>query len=87
MNKSELIEKVASGADISKAAASRVIDSFTSSVTEELKSGGQVQLVGFATFKVSERSERSGRNPQTGQAITIPAAKVPQAKMSKKLLD
>lgn len=87
MNKSELIQKIADGADISKAAAGRVIDSFTDAVTEELKAGGQVQLVRFATFKVSERSARSGRNPQTGEAIQIPAAKVPQAKMSKTLLD
>ena len=87
MNKSELVEKIAENTDISKAAASRVVDSFTDAVTEELKAGGQVQLVGFATFKVGERSARTGRNPQTGETIQIAAAKVPQAKMSKSLLD
>ena len=87
MKKADLIEKVATGADISKAAAGRVVDEFTGAITEELKNDGEVQLVKFATFKVSERSERNGRNPQTGEAIKIPAAKVPQAKMSKTLLN
>lgn len=86
MKKSDLIEKIAVGADISKAAAGRVVDEFTGAITEELKNGGEVQLVKFATFKVSERAERNGRNPQTGESIKIPAAKVPQAKMSKTLL-
>ena len=78
MNKSQLIEKIAAGADISKAAAGRALDSFIEAVTEELKSGEQVALVGFGTFSVSERKERKGRNPQTGAEMTIPAKKVPK---------
>jgi len=78
VNKSQLIEKIAAGADISKAAAGRALDSFIEAVTEELKSGEQVALVGFGTFSVSERKERKGRNPQTGAEMTIPAKKVPK---------
>jgi len=87
MNKSQLIDKVAEGADITKAAAARVIDEFTKSVTEELADGGQVQLVGFGTFKVNQRSARTGRNPQTGATIQIAAAKVPAFTAGKALKD
>ncbi|MGD8429872.1 MAG: HU family DNA-binding protein [Ectothiorhodospiraceae bacterium] len=87
MNKSELIEAVARSADISKAAASRAIDAFVESVTDALKEGDQVTLVGFGTFTVRERASRTGRNPRTGQTITIPASKVPGFKAGKALKD
>ena len=74
MNKSQLIDQIAAGADISKAAAGRALDAFTDSVTAALKDGDQVALVGFGTFSVRERSARSGRNPQTGETIQISAA-------------
>jgi DNA-binding protein HU-beta len=87
MNKSELIEAVAQSADISKAAASRAVDAFVSSVTEALKEGDQVTLVGFGTFVVRERASRTGRNPRTGQTINISASKVPGFKAGKALKD
>ena len=87
MNKSELIEKIASGADISKAAAGRALDSFIAAVTDGLKEGDKISLVGFGTFEVRERAERTGRNPQTGAPIEIKAAKVPGFKPGKALKD
>ncbi|MGB0938227.1 MAG: nucleoid-associated protein HU-beta [Colwellia sp.] len=87
MNKSQLIEKIASGADISKAAAGRALDSLIGSVTEELQNGEQVALVGFGTFSVRDRAARTGRNPQTGAAIEIAAAKIPAFKAGKALKD
>ncbi|EKE83811.1 nucleoid-associated protein HU-beta [Idiomarina xiamenensis] len=87
MNKSQLIDKIAAGADISKAAAGRALDSFIDAVTDALKNGEQVALVGFGTFSVRERSARTGRNPQTGKAIQIAAAKVPSFKAGKALKD
>ena len=87
MNKSQLIDKIAVGADISKAAAGRALDAFTDAVTDALKEGDQVALVGFGTFSVRERSARSGRNPQTGETIEIAAAKVPSFKAGKALKD
>ncbi len=76
MNKSQLIDKIAAGADISKAAAGRALDSFTDAVTEALKEDDQVALVGFGTFSVRERSARSGRNPQTGESLMLSARRV-----------
>jgi len=87
MNKSELIEKIASGADISKAAAGRALDSFIDAVTESLKDGGKISLVGFGTFEVRQRAERTGRNPQTGKEIKIAAANIPAFKAGKALKD
>lgn len=87
MNKSQLIEKIAAGADISKAAAGRALDSLIESVTDELKDGGQVALVGFGTFSVRDRAARTGRNPQTGATIEIAAAKIPAFKAGKALKD
>ncbi len=87
MNKSQLIEKIASGADISKAASGRALDSLIAAVTEELQSGEQVALVGFGTFSVRDRAARTGRNPQTGAAIEIAAAKIPAFKAGKALKD
>ncbi len=69
MNKSQLIDKIAAGADISKAAAGRALDAIIASVTESLKEGDDVALVGFGTFAVKERAARTGRNPQTGKTM------------------
>lgn len=85
MNKAQLIEKIAAEADISKAAAGRALDALTEAVTESLKNGEQVALLGFGTFSVRERAARSGRNPQTGATIQISAAKVPSFKAGKVL--
>ncbi|MBT0721574.1 DNA-binding protein HU-beta [Tatumella sp. TA1] len=87
MNKSQLVDKIAADADISKAAAGRVLDAFIDAVTESLKAGDDVALVGFGTFAVKERAERTGRNPQTGKEITIPAGKVPSFRAGKGLKD
>jgi DNA-binding protein HU-beta len=87
MNKSELVAKIAEGADISKASAGRALDSLIGAVTAELASGGDVALVGFGTYKVNDRAARTGRNPQTGAEIQIAAAKVPAFKAGKALKD
>ncbi|MBK1734550.1 DNA-binding protein HU [Halorhodospira abdelmalekii] len=87
MNKTELIEAVADSADLSKAAASRAVDAVVESVTEALREGDQVTLVGFGTFTVRERAARTGRNPQTGEALNIPASRVPAFKPGKALKD
>jgi len=87
MNKGELVAKIAEGADITKASAGRALDSLIDSVTTELASGGEVALVGFGTYKVNDRAARTGRNPQTGEAIQIAAAKVPAFKAGKALKD
>ncbi|MBE0463998.1 MAG: HU family DNA-binding protein [Halomonas sp.] len=87
MNKSELIEAIAASADIPKAAATRALDAMVESVTESLKKGEGVSLVGFGTFAIKERAARTGRNPQTGQPIEIKAAKVPSFKAGKALKD
>jgi DNA-binding protein HU-beta len=87
VNKSQLIDKIAADADISKAAAGRVLDAIIGSVTESLKEGDDVALVGFGTFSVRERAARTGRNPQTGKEISIPAAKVPGFRAGKTLKD
>ena len=85
MNKSDLIDAMASDAGISKAAAKSALESFISSVTNTLKDGGKVALVGFGTFSVSKRSARSGRNPQTGAEITIAAKNVAKFKAGARL--
>lgn len=87
MNKSELIDVVAESADISKAAATRAVDAMVDSITGALRRSDQVTLVGFGTFSVKERAARTGRNPQTGEAITIKAAKIPTFKAGKALKD
>jgi DNA-binding protein HU-beta len=87
VNKSELIDAVAAGADISKAAAGRALDAMIDAVTKALKDGDQVSLVGFGTFLVRDRAERTGRNPQTGKEITIKAAKNPSFRAGKALKD
>ena len=87
MNKTDLIAAVAQGAGISKKDAERAIKAVTNVVTEELKNGGEVQLVGFGTFTVSERASRDGINPQTKESIVIPASKAPKFKAGKALKD
>ncbi len=87
MNKSELIDAIAEGADISKAAAGRALDATLDAVTDALKKGDQVTLIGFGTFLVRERASRVGRNPRTGEAMTIAAAKIPSFKAGKALKD
>jgi len=87
MNKSELIDAIASHANLSKADAGRALDGLVKSIESSLKAGNSVALVGFGTFEVKERAERSGRNPQTGEAITIAAAKIPSFKLGKGLKD
>jgi DNA-binding protein HU-beta len=87
VNKSELIDAIAAGADISKAAAGRALDSMLGAITDSLQKGEQVSLVGFGTFAVKERAARTGRNPKTGETIQIKAAKVPGFKAGKALKD
>ncbi|BCJ07616.1 DNA-binding protein HU-beta [Pseudomonas sp. RtIB026] len=77
MNKGELIDAIASAADVSKVQAARSLNAFLEAVTAALKSGDSVTLVGFGTFAVTDRPERTGRNPQTGKELKIPAAKKP----------
>jgi DNA-binding protein HU-beta len=85
MNKSELIEHIADQSDISKAAAARALASVQDAVVKSLKKGDTVTLVGFGSFSVGKRAARTGRNPRTGAAIKIKAAKVPKFKPGKAL--
>lgn len=87
VNKTELIEHIAKNADISKAAATRALEATIAAVKSTLKEGGSVSLVGFGTFVVGERAKRTGRNPRTGDAIKIEAAKVPKFRPGKALKD
>lgn len=87
MNKSELVDAIASSADIPKAKAARALDAMTQSIGDALKDGDQVALVGFGTFSVKERAARTGRNPQTGETIQIKASKAPSFKAGKALKD
>ena len=87
MNKTELVAAVAEQADITKKDADKAITAFTEVVAKELRNGGKIQLVGFGTFEVSERAEREGRNPQTGETMTIAASKNPKFKAGKALKD
>ena len=87
MNKTELTVAMAEQAGISRKDAEKALKAFTDVVTEELKKGGKVQLVGFGTFEVTERAAREGRNPQTKETITIAASKAPKFKAGKALKD
>ncbi len=87
MNKTELITAIAESAEISKKDAEKALKAFSDVVTEELKKGGKIQLVGFGTFEVSERAAREGRNPQTGKTMKIAACKAPKFKAGKALKD
>jgi len=85
MNKSELVEAIANGSGVTKAAASKVLDMFMATVIDVLKSGDQIVLPGFGSFSTGHRSARTGRNPQTGKTIQIKAARVAKFKAGKKL--
>ena len=87
MNKAELIDAIAKGADLSKASAGRALDCAIGAVKQGLKRGGMVTLVGFGTFYVGKRVARSGRNPRTGASIKIKAAKIPKFRAGKALKD
>ena len=85
MNKTELIDAIASAADLPKASAGRALDAVLESITDSLKNSDPVVLVGFGTFAVKDRAARTGRNPQTGAEIQIKAARVPGFKAGKAL--
>lgn len=85
MNKTELVKKIAEGADISQAAAAKTVDALMASITKELSEGGKVDLIGFGSFSLKHRAARKGRNPSTGQEIEISAANVPAFKPGKAL--
>ena len=87
MNKTELIDGGAAAADLSKAEAGRAVDAVVAEITKALKKGDAVTLVGFGTFQVRERAERTGRNPKTGDTIKIAASKNPAFKAGKALKD
>lgn len=87
MNKAELIDAIAESADLSKASAGRALDAALDTITNAMKKGDSVTLVGFGTFTVRKRAARSGRNPRTGETIKIKAAKVPAFKPGKALKD
>ncbi len=87
MNKTELVAAMAEAAELSRKDAEKALKAFTDVVTEELKKGGKIQLVGFGTFEVSERAAREGRNPQTGEAMAIAASRTPKFKAGKALKD
>ncbi len=86
-NKLEVVEVVASEADLSKAAAERALDAILGTITGALQRGEAVQLTGFGTFEARERKARTGRNPQTGEELFIPARKVPAFRAGKQLKD
>lgn len=87
MTKVELIASVAAEAGMSKKDAEKAVNAALAAITEELKNGGKVSLVGFGTFEVRERLERQGRNPQTKEPMTIAASKLPAFKAGKALKD
>ena len=87
MNKAELVAAMAEQAGLSKKDAEAALKAFTDVVSDELKNGGKVQLVGFGTFEVSERAAREGRNPQSGEVMKIAASKAPKFKAGKALKD
>ena len=87
MNKTELVDKIAESADISKASAARALEATLESITGALKASDPVVLVGFGTFNAKDRAARTGRNPQTGAPIQIAAARVPSFKAGKALKD
>jgi len=87
LNKSELINAIAEKSGLTKKDSEKALNAFVEAVEESLIKGDKVQLIGFGTFEVRERSARKGRNPQTGEEIMIPAAKVPAFKPGKALKD
>jgi DNA-binding protein HU-beta len=87
VNKNDLVAAVASVAGISKGQSTKAVDGAFAAITNALKKGEQVRLVGFGTFHVSKRAKSLGRNPRTGAEITIPASKLPKFKAGKGLKD
>lgn len=87
MNKTELIAEMSSKAELTKVDTEKALKAFIDVVTEEMVKGEKVQLVGFGTFEVTERAERQGRNPSTGESMVIPASKSPKFKAGKVLKD
>ena len=87
MNKAELVAAIAEKTDLSKKDSEKALKAFIDVVTEELTKGEKIQLVGFGTFEVAERAARTGRNPQTGEEMTIAASKAPKFKAGKALKD
>ena len=87
MTKADLINSIAEKSELSKADAEKALKAFTDAITEAMKAGEKVSLVGFGTFSVGDRAARQGQNPQTGAKINIPAAKVPKFKAGKALKD
>ncbi|MFT4004418.1 MAG: HU family DNA-binding protein [Lacrimispora sp.] len=87
MNKAELIAAVAEKAELSKKDAEKAVKALTDVISEELVKGEKIQLVGFGTFEVSERAAREGRNPKSGEVMSIPASKTPKFKAGKALKD
>ncbi len=87
MNKTELVDAIAKETGLSKAASEKAVKAFVDVVSKELKKKGKVQLVGFGTFDTSQRAARTGKNPQTGEEIKIPATVAPRFKAGKSLKD
>ncbi len=87
MNKTELVTAIAEKTDLSKKDSEKALKAFIETVTEELKKGEKIQLVGFGTFEVIQRAAREGRNPQTGKSMKIKASKAPKFKAGKALKD
>ena len=87
MNKTELVAAMAKEAELPKKDVEAALKAFIDVVSEELKNGGKIQLVGFGTFEVTERAAREGRNPQTGETMVIEASKAPKFKAGKALKD
>lgn len=85
MSKTELVAAIAEKTGLTKKDSEAAVNAFVETVTEQLKNGEKVQLIGFGTFEVSERAERIGRNPQTGEEMTIAASRVPKFKAGKAL--
>ncbi|MGG3125146.1 HU family DNA-binding protein [Priestia megaterium] len=85
MNKTELVDAVATQAELSKQDAKKAVEALFETISNTLANEEKIQLVGFGTFEVRERAERTGRNPQTGKQITIPASKAPAFKPGKEL--
>ena len=87
MNKTELVAAIAAKAELTKKDSEKALNAFVAAVTEELKAGKKVQLIGFGTFEVAKRAARKGRNPQTKKEITIKASNAPKFKAGKALKD
>jgi DNA-binding protein HU-beta len=87
VNKADMIEQIAQAAEVSKSAAERAVDALVAAIKTSLRKGEMVTLVGFGTFYAGARKARTGRNPRTGAAVSIPAAKVPKFRAGKALKD